>query len=52
MASQPLRPYLLAQLGWVGFLRDDSKKHTHTQSSIWWFQPIRKILVKLDHFPK
>ena len=28
MASQPLRPYLLAQLGWVGFLRDDSKKHT------------------------
>ena len=30
MASQPLRPYLLAQLGWVGFLRDDSKKHTHT----------------------
>ena len=22
------------------------------QKTSWWFQPIRKILVKLDHFPK
>ena len=31
-----------------------SCNHTNliNQSTSWWFQPIWKILVKLDHFPK
>ena len=30
----------------------EEKKHTVPSLSSWWFQPISKILVKLDHFPK
>ena len=28
------------------------KDHERKSSSSWWFQPLWKILVKLDHFPK
>ena len=41
------RPLVLGDLG--PFERVGGSSH---HSSSWWFQPIRKILVKLDHFPK